>query len=153
MSMLSELKPDLTGLEQLRAFINARSQPPIHETLGIALVSAEQGLVVVEARPGDRHLNPAGIVHGGYVAVVMDTACGCAVHSALATNTGYLTLELKVTYHCAVTTRTGRVRAEGRLLSIGKRAAFSEAKLFDGEGTLLASATSSLILIPQQAVA
>lgn len=148
MSMLSELEPGLSGLAQLQALIAAGRQPPIHETLDIALVSAEEGSVVVEARPGAAHLNPAGIVQGGYVASVLDTACGCAVHSALPANTGFSTMELKVAYHRPVTVGTGAVRAEGRLVSIGKRAAFSEGKLFDANGKLLASATSSLILLP-----
>jgi uncharacterized protein (TIGR00369 family) len=148
MSMLADLEPGLSGLAQLRALLASGRQPPIHETLDIALVSAEEGLVIVEARPGERHLNPAGIVQGGYIATVLDTACGCAVHSALRPGTAFSTLELKVAYHRALTTRTGPVRAEGRLLTIGKRAAFSEAKLFDAAGVLLASASSSLILMP-----
>jgi uncharacterized protein (TIGR00369 family) len=148
MSLLSELPPGLTGLEQLRALLESSRQPPIHGTLAIALVWAEEGFVIVEAAPGERHLNPAGIIHGGYIATILDTACGCAVHSALAPDTGFSTLELKVAYHRPVTTKTGKVRAEGRLLSISRRAAFSEAKLVDENRKLLASATSSLILTP-----
>lgn len=148
MSMLEQLEPGLSGLQQLRALLASGRQPPIHETLDIALVSAEEGFVIVEARPGERHINPAGIVQGGYVAAVLDTACGCAVHSAMQPKTGLSTLELKIAYHRPLTPLTGLVRAEGRLLSIGKRAAFSEAKLFDGAGKLLASATSSLMLLP-----
>jgi uncharacterized protein (TIGR00369 family) len=60
----------------------------------------------------------------------------------------FSTSELKVSYHRAVTTKTGKVRAEGRLLSISRRTAFSEAKLMDENGNLLASASSSLILLP-----
>jgi uncharacterized protein (TIGR00369 family) len=148
MSMLSELEPGLTGLQQLCALIAAGRQPPIHEALGIALVSAEEGHVVVEALAGAAHLNPAGIVHGGYAATMLDTACGCAVHSALPADTGFTTLELKVSYHRPLKTTTGKVRAEGRLLSIGRTAAFAEARLHDEAGKLIASATSSLLVMP-----
>ncbi|MET0387582.1 MAG: PaaI family thioesterase [Polyangiales bacterium] len=148
MSLLSELDPQLTGLQQLHALIARGVQPTIHDTLDIALVSAEEGFVVVEARPSGKHLNPAGIVQGGYVAAVMDTACGCAVHSVLPPSTAFTTLELKVAYHRAVTTDTGVLRAEGRILSSGRRAAFSEAKVFDAAGKLIASATSSLLVMP-----
>ncbi len=147
-SLLSQLDPGLDGLAQLRSVLAAGLQPPIHETLDIALVSAEYGLVTVEAMPSARHLNPAGTVHGGYIATILDTACGCAAHSALGAHTGYTTLELKISYHRPVTAQTGKIRAEGRLLSIGKRAAFSEAKLTDAAGKLLASATSSLLVMP-----
>jgi uncharacterized protein (TIGR00369 family) len=57
------------------------------------------------------------------------------------------TLELKVAYHKAMTKETGAVRAEGRIVSIGRRAAFAEARLIDIAGKLYASATSSLIVI------
>lgn len=57
------------------------------------------------------------------------------------------TLELKVAYHRAMTSSTGTVRAEGRVLSIGRRTAFAEARLTDTSGRLLASATSTLMVI------
>jgi len=41
---------------------------------------------------------------------------------------------------------TGLVRAEGRVLSMGRRAAFAEAKLTDASGRLYASATSTLLV-------
>ncbi|PZQ58233.1 MAG: thioesterase [Sphingomonas taxi] len=148
MSMLADLPPGLTGLEQLRALIDRDRQPPIHETLHIRLVAVDEGRATVEAEPGDAHLNPAGIVQGGYVAAVLDTACGCAVHASLPANTGFSTAELKVSYHRPVTDRAGLVRAEGQTLSVGRRAAFSEAKLYDQRGRLLASATSTLVILP-----
>jgi acyl-coenzyme A thioesterase PaaI-like protein len=52
-----------------------------------------------------------------------------------------------VAYHKAMTTETGPVRAEGKIVSIGRRAAFTEARLTDIAGKLYASATSSLIVI------
>lgn len=57
------------------------------------------------------------------------------------------TLELKVAYHKAMTTETGPARADGRIVSIGRRAAFTEARLTDIAGKLYASATSSLIVM------
>lgn len=123
-------------------------QPSIHETLNIALISAREGAVVVEARPSESHLNPAGTVAGGYIATILDAACGCAAHTALPPDTAYTTLELKLSYHRAITPDTGKLRAEGKLLSSGRRAAFSEAKLFDETGRLLASASSSLLVLP-----
>jgi uncharacterized protein (TIGR00369 family) len=150
MSLLSSLKPGLTGLDQLLALLDAGRQPSIHETLNIALISAKEGAVVVEARPSESHLNAAGTVAGGYVATILDAACGCAAHTALPPDTAYTTLELKLSYHRAITPRTGKLRAEGKLLSSGRRAAFSEAKLFDGTGRLLASASSSLLVLPSR---
>jgi uncharacterized protein (TIGR00369 family) len=56
------------------------------------------------------------------------------------------TLELKVSYHKAVTHDVGVLRAVGLILTIGRRVAFAEAKLFDVSGRLYASATSTLLV-------
>ena len=92
-------------------------------------------------------MTPIGTVHGGYAATLLDSACGCAVHAKLAAGQSYTTLKLKVAYHKAMTAETGRVRAEGLVLSFGRRAAFAEAKLVDASGRLLASATSTLLVV------
>src|SRR5262249_6612814 len=79
-------------------------------------------------------------------ATLLDSACGCAVHTRLTATQGYTTLELKVAYHRPITTETGRLSADGRVLSFGRRAAFAEAKLTDSNGKLYASATSTLLV-------
>jgi uncharacterized protein (TIGR00369 family) len=103
--------------------------------------------VVFEGTPSLRVYNPIGTVHGGYAATLLDSACGCAVHTRLSATQAYTTLELKVTYHKAMTAETGPVRAEGRVITIGRRAAFTEAKLTDASGRLYASATSTLLVM------
>ncbi|MDF0699433.1 PaaI family thioesterase [Rhizobium sp. MC63] len=73
-----------------------------------------------------------GSVHGGYAATLLDSACGCAVNSSLPAGQGYTTLELKVAYHRALNESSGQVRAEGKIVSPGRRVAFSEARLRAG---------------------
>ena len=93
----------------------ARGRPAgIGLTMGFNLVQVEEGLVAFEGAPDQKVYNPIGTVHGGYAATLLDSACGCAVHSRLAPGQGYTTLELKVAYHKAMTHQTGVVRAEGR---------------------------------------
>jgi uncharacterized protein (TIGR00369 family) len=58
-----------------------------------------------------------------------------------------VTLELKVAFHKAMTRDTGVVRAEGRVVSLGRRVGYTEAALSDMNGTLYASATSTLLLV------
>ena len=57
---------------------------------------------------------------------------------------------MKVAYHKAITGETGLVRAEGKIVSIGSRVAFAEARLTDAEGRLYASATSTLLIFEQR---
>lgn len=136
----------LDGMAQLRAMKASGGRVPMIELLALELVEVEPGLAVFEGTPDARFYNPIGSVHGGYAATLLDSACGIAVHSRMNAGQSYTTLELKVSYHRGLSDRSGRVRAEGRVLSMGRRAAFAEARLFDGEGKLCASATSTLLV-------
>ena len=146
-SMVEEVGLHLSGLEQLRALMAGGRGPGIGRTMGFAIATVEEGFVAFEGTPDESVYNPIGTVHGGYAATLLDSACGCAVHSRLAPGQGYTTLELKVAYHKAMTSRTGRVRAEGRVVSFGRRAAFAEGRLVDAEGRLYASASSTLLIV------
>lgn len=140
---------ELSGLEQLRhAFDPDRPEraPGIGRTLGFTLLELEEGRVVFGGQPDESVYNPIGTVHGGYAATLLDSAVGCAVHSALRAGQGYTTLELKVAYHRAMTKATGPVRAEGKIVQLGRRAAFAEGRLTDLEGRLYATATSTLLV-------
>ena len=137
----------MSGLDQLRALMTHGRRHGITVSLDFDLVEIDDGRAVFEGVPGLHAYNPIGTVHGGYAATLLDSACGCAVHSKLTAEQGYTTLELKVAYHKAITTETGRVRATGRVISIGRRAAFAEAMLTDADGRLYATATSTLLVM------
>jgi uncharacterized protein (TIGR00369 family) len=145
MNVFEELR-DLSGLEQLRALIKSGRRPPIGDTLGFTLVEIDPGRAVFAGTPGPQVYNPLGSIHGGYTATLLDSACGCAVHSKLDATQAYTTLELKIAYHKAMSAGTGEVRAVGTVLSLGRRVAFAEAKLTDAAGKLYASATSTLLV-------
>ena len=147
MSLVNEIGGgDLDGLSQLRALMASGRKPGILVALDFEFVEVEAGRAVFAATPGEHGFNPLGTVHGGYAATLLDSACGCAVHSRLKASQAYTTLELKVAYHKPITKDTGLLRAEGRVLSFGRRAAFAEAKLTDASGRLYASATSTLLV-------
>ncbi len=138
---------NLTGLEQMQQFIASGKRPGIAISLDFNIAEIRDGFAAFEGVPGHHAYNPIGSVHGGYAAALLDSACGCAVHSKLAPGDRYTTLELKVAYHKAMTADTGKVRAEATVLTFGRRVAFTEAKLTDAAGRLLASATSTLLVI------
>ena len=147
MSLAEEAGAHLSGLEQLRAMMERGRLAAIARLMGFTLVEVDEGSAVFEGTPGEEVYNPIGMVHGGYAATLLDSACGVAVHSKLAPGQKYTTIELKVAYHKAMTVQTGLVRAEGSVLSFGRRVAFAEARLTDAGGVLLASATSSLLVM------
>jgi uncharacterized protein (TIGR00369 family) len=136
----------MTGLDEIRAMIAGGKRPPMMELLDIDLVEVDHGHVVFEATPGALHYNPMSIVHGGFAATMLDSACGLAASSATDLPMNCVTLEIKISYHAALSARSGRVRAVGRLLTIGRRVAYTEAKLIGAEDKMYASATSTLLL-------
>src|ERR1700754_3217009 len=146
MSLADEVGAGLDGLAQLRALMASGRKPGILLSLDFDFLEIESGKAVFAGVPGEHAYNPIGTVHGGYAATLLDSACGCAVHSRLSATQAYTTLELKMAYHKAVIRDVGLLRAEGKVLSFGRRAAFAEARLIDGEGRLYASATSTLLV-------
>lgn len=144
MSTDNDTAPD--GLAQLRALMASERKAPLLEKMDIRLVEVERGRVVFEGTPDRSVYNPLGSVHGGYAATMLDSACGIAAHSTQGPNRGHTTLELKVSYMRALDDRSGIVRAVGRTVSVGRRVAFTEATLHDGEGRLCATATSTILV-------
>jgi uncharacterized protein (TIGR00369 family) len=145
-TLMEELAAGQDGLSQLRALMALGHKPGILGSMVFDLAEVEPGRVVFTGVPGGHVYNPIGTVHGGYAATLLDSACGCAVHSRLTAQQAYTTLDLNVSYHRPITGQTGLVRAEGRVRSLGKRVGFAEASLTDPEGRLLASATSTLLV-------
>jgi uncharacterized protein (TIGR00369 family) len=139
----------MTGLELLRA-IAAGEAPgaPIARLMGFEPVEAEEGRVVFASLPRAEHYNPIGSVHGGFAATLLDSAMGCAVHSTLPEGVGYTTLELKVNFVHAITTDTGRVLCEGKVLHSGRRVATAEGTLIaEDSGKLLAHGTTTCLIL------
>lgn len=148
--------PDLlgasSGLEFLRGIIDGKYPvPPIADLIGFSLTEVDFGRVVFESTPEFKHYNPLGIVHGGYAATLLDSCMGCCVHSTLPVGVGYTTLEFKVTFMRAITPETGPVKAEGRILNAGRRAATAEGRLTDAKGRLLAHATTTCLVFDMAA--
>jgi len=139
-----EAVPGLTGLENL--VLMKAGKTPMGETLKFGLVEFEKGRVVFEATPGRHAFNPHGAAHGGYAASILDSACGSAIYSMCSAAVGHVTAELKVAYHRPITEETGRLRAEGKVVTFGRKIGFAEATLKDAQGRLYASATSTLVL-------
>jgi uncharacterized protein (TIGR00369 family) len=143
----TEIMASMPGIEFVRAiFDGTLPAPPIMQTVEPFDSTAEPGVVVMHSIPGFRHYNPIGSVHGGYAAILLDSAMGLAVHSMLPAGTGYTTLEFKISFIRGMTKDTGAVRSEGRVLNVGRRAATAEARITDSRGRLLAHATTTCLI-------
>ena len=139
----------LSGMEFLQAMAQGRVPlPPISSTLEFADFTVERGTVTVELDPAEFHMNPLGTVHGGVIAALLDTACGCAVHTTLPAGIGYTSLDLNTRFLRPVRPGAGRIRCIGTVLNAGSRTATAEGRLVDARDRLLAHATSTCLLFP-----
>lgn len=136
-----------SGLEILqKAFAEGGFGRGIGQTLGLVGTNVTSGKVTLRGCPTPDHYNPAGAVHGGYVATLLDGAMALAVYSTLAADTPYSTLDLKITYLRPLTEHSGPVRAEATVIHSGRTVAAVEARLLDKDDKLCAHATGTCII-------
>ena len=143
-----ELASAMTGLEFLEKLRDgALPAPPFAEAADIWLAEVEHGRVVFEATPSPRFLNPMGNVHGGWIATVLDSAMGCAVHSVMKAGQAYTTVDMSVSFVRPVSGATGLMRCEGKLVHAGNRIATAEGRLWDAAGRLVAHGSETCMVI------
>ena len=137
----------LGGLEFVQRLV-AGSLPlnTMARTLGYDIVEASIGRVVVTADPSGDHLNPAGTVHGGLAATLLDTCMGLAVQTTMERGFGSTTLEFKISLLRPITPETGPIRAEGIVLTSGRRVGTAEGRLMDADGRLFAHGTTTCLI-------
>jgi uncharacterized protein (TIGR00369 family) len=138
---------ELTGRQFLQAIIDGQlPRPPFAALTGAQLVSVDDGVAVFRFTPEESTLNPLGVVHGGMLCTLLDSAAGCAVHTQLPAGVGMSSIEIKVTFLSAVKARGGTLEVEGRALRVGRQVAFAEAHARAGDRKLVAHATTSIAL-------
>lgn len=139
----------MSGMEVLQKILRGELPTlPIAKTLGFSVTEVEEGRTVVVSKPGIEHYNVIRTVHAGYTATLLDTCMACAVFSTLPKGTGFTTMEFKISLLRPITKDTGIVRAEGTILSRGRRGATAEGRLKDANGKLLAHATTTCLIFP-----
>jgi uncharacterized protein (TIGR00369 family) len=138
---------ELTGLEFVRGLVDGTlPRNTIARTLGYDVTEVVSGRVVVTAEPRDIHLNPAGTVHGGFAATLLDSCMGLAVQSPLEKGVGQTTLEFKISLLRPIVPETGVIKAQGVVLSRGRRIGTAEGRVTDGGGRLLAHGTTTCLI-------
>jgi uncharacterized protein (TIGR00369 family) len=118
----------------------------IAQTLGYDVTEAVSGRVVVVSVPTVALLNPAGTVHGGFTATLLDSCMGLAVQSTLEKGVSQTTLEFKISLVRPITPETGPIKAEGVVLNRGRRIGTAEGRVTDEKGRLLAHGTTTCLI-------
>ncbi|WP_034129488.1 PaaI family thioesterase [Acinetobacter baumannii] len=143
---LSELTKR-SGLDVFNAIFSGElPSPPIGETLDYIPVHMEYGIAIFQGRPQRKHYNPLGTVHGGWFCTLLDSAVACAIHTTLPAGKAYTTLELKVNMVRALTEETPLVRAEGKIIHVGRQTATAEGRIVGPDGKIYAHATTTCLI-------
>ena len=117
-----------------------------HRMKRYGIVAASNGQVAIAAEPTAAHRNPAGTVHGGLAATLLDSCMGLAVHSTLDRGLGQTTVEFKISLVRPITSETGLIAAEGIALNRGRRIGTAEGRITDAWGRLLAHGTTTCLI-------
>jgi uncharacterized protein (TIGR00369 family) len=145
----AERQNQMSGLEFVQG-LAAGTLPlnTIAQTLGYDVVEAENGRVVVALVPTGAHLNPAGTMHDGLTATLLDSCMGLAIQSTLEKGIGQTTLEFKISLLRPITPETGAITAEGKVLNCGRRIGTADGRVTDARGRLLAHGTTTCLIFP-----
>jgi uncharacterized protein (TIGR00369 family) len=136
-----------SGLEVMQAMLAGElPYPHIMQTLDYGLVQVEKGRAVFQGVPQLMHYNPLGSVHGGWYATLLDSALGCAVHTALEAGQGYTTAELGIHIVRAASTKSGPLRAIGKVVHVGRQLATAEARIVGADGKLYAHGSTTCLV-------
>jgi uncharacterized protein (TIGR00369 family) len=127
----------------LRALMNAGV--PYWHTLGFELKEVTPGRAVFECSVQDRLMQKRGIVHGGVLASIVDSACAVAAISNLWPKANATTINLRVSYLKPLT--QGVFRAEGKCIKAGKTICFCEAQVFNDRNEIVCTASSELMIV------
>lgn len=138
----------LAGIDYLRAMMRGEHPPPpMARLMGFALDSVEEGRAVFSVEPAEFHYNPIGVVHGGLLSTLLDSAMGCAVHSTLPAGVGYTTTDLHVHLVRAVTAATGRLMARAEVVHVGRRMITATGTVLGPDQKLYAHATTTCFVL------
>jgi uncharacterized protein (TIGR00369 family) len=113
---------------------------------GFALAVAERGKVVLRMRVGKKHLQVHGVVHGGVLAALADTAGGLATYMAVPRGTRVATIEMKINYLEAV--EGGSVTAEAIVVRVGRHISVVDCDITDDTHRLVGKALMTFFVGP-----
>ena len=139
--------PDLTD-EQRRRVEKIREVVPFLKHLGIEVESVGVGTATLLLPMREEIMRNDGIVHGGAVASVIDSAFAFAITPLLAENERTVTVDL--TIHYLRPLGGGTARTIARVVRAGRRVITVSAELFDENGKLAATALSTYLRMTTQ---
>ena len=121
------------------------------QTLGqqrVILMDEAEGRAIIEYRCGMHMCHSGGVAQGGFVTAWIDAAMAHAVIAAIGAAYVPMSLEVKISFFRPAA--PGLVRAEGWIEQKGRSTVFTEGRLMDEKGNILAKGTSTIRLVPRE---
>ncbi len=128
---------------QLKRIREALATVPFAKLLGLELDAIGPGTATLALEVRTDLTQNQGIVHGGAIASLIDTATAFAILSLITPEERVTTVDLTISYLRPVT--SGRVRAMAKVVRAGRRLFVVSAEVFDESGTLASTALSTYI--------
>ena len=129
--------------EELARLHEAFSQVPFARLLGMEFVAAERGTATFALDAREDLTRMGGIMHGGAIVSLLDTAAAFAVHTLL--EPGSQTVTVDLTVHFLRPVSAGRIESRARVLRAGRRILVINAEVTDPTGVLIATATTTYV--------
>jgi uncharacterized protein (TIGR00369 family) len=144
---------ELSGRDWLDAALRgAAPSPPYVRLLNMRFIAVSDGSATFEMPALADHYNPNGVVHGGAITSLADSAMGFAVFSTLAAGEAFTTAELHVNFLRPATVESGRLRSIGRVVHRGTQVVVAEAEVVDQGNQILARASSTNLILQRRPV-
>ena len=132
----------------LRGDAGAMLQPPFPRLLNMRFTAVGDGTASFEMPVSSQHYNPNGVVHGGAITSIADSAMGFAVYSTLAPGENFTTAEIHVNFIKPARVESGTLTSTGKVIHRGRQVAVAQADVTDSQGQLIATASSTNLVLP-----
>ena len=136
--------------DYINELLEVVNNSPFPQHLGMQLAAIQLDAATVTLDIQHCHMQPFGMVHGGVLSTLIDTATFWAVFLRLPEDAGLVNIDLKLNYLRPAA--TGHLTAEGRCIRAGSSISYAEAAVKDADGGLLAHGTSTLMALPGKGI-
>jgi uncharacterized protein (TIGR00369 family) len=145
---------NVEGITWLRA-AKAREipPPPILSALGMDIESVEEGSVAFSMHAEEWMCNPAGVIHGGMTATLLDTVLTLAIMTKIPAGSSAQTIDMNVHYVRPILPTGEKIVAEGKAVHVGSTIGTAEARVHNAAGKLVAHGTATLAIIDNATMA
>jgi uncharacterized protein (TIGR00369 family) len=112
----------------------------------LRLSEVEEGRAVITGETAANYCNPDGTIHGAWPAALLDSCMGSAVHSTLPAGASFTIVEFKIDFVRPILIGTGKVKADGTIVNVGRRIGRADGVLRDSSGKILAKGTTTCLI-------